>query len=35
MIRLFAIFIIKFDIIINIVNYVMKYIIDFTMIDKI
>ena len=35
MIRLFAIFTIKFDIIINIVNYVIKHVINFATIDKI
>ena len=34
MIRLFVIFIIELDIIINIVNYVMKHVIDFATIDK-
>ena len=35
MIRLFAIFIIEFDIMINIVNYVIKHVIDFATINKI
>ena len=35
MIRLFAIFTIEFDIIIDIINYVIKHIIDFVTIDKI
>ena len=35
MIRFFAIFIIEFNIIINIVNYVIKHVIDFKMINKI
>ena len=35
MIRLFAIFTIEFDIIINIINYVIKHIINFTTINKI
>ena len=35
MIRLFAIFTIEFDIIINIVNYVIKHVINFATINKI